>query len=247
MELVNELYAFSEQTVTGGPGRRADEDVEHAGEVERARDHLRGPRGDRSAGPDAVAVCAAHGRGALGAARPRAERCSRASWPAFDADVAKADEIVIPVQVNGKVRGRLTVPADTTDAELERLALADPRGAAHTRRQDGEEGGGGARAALSRSSFGESACAVFRRWPEAFAGPARPRPARRVLDGLWLRAGRPRLVSARGHPASSASRSCRTRAPSSTSSRSSPRRSAPSSSAAASIVSSRTRPAPTRC
>src|ERR687890_1410114 len=36
MELVNELYAFSEKTVTGGPGRAsADEDVEHAGETER--------------------------------------------------------------------------------------------------------------------------------------------------------------------------------------------------------------------
>ena len=35
MELVNELYAFSEQTVTGAPGRRADEDVEHVGDAER--------------------------------------------------------------------------------------------------------------------------------------------------------------------------------------------------------------------
>ena len=35
MELVNELYTFSEQTVTGGPSRRNDEDVEHAGQVER--------------------------------------------------------------------------------------------------------------------------------------------------------------------------------------------------------------------
>ena len=33
MELVNELYAFSEQTVTGGPGHRGDEDVEHAGDM----------------------------------------------------------------------------------------------------------------------------------------------------------------------------------------------------------------------
>jgi hypothetical protein len=36
MELVNDLYAFSEQTVTGGPGHRGDEDVEHAGDMERA-------------------------------------------------------------------------------------------------------------------------------------------------------------------------------------------------------------------
>src|SRR4051812_38081005 len=35
MELVNELYAFSDSTVTGGPSRRGDEDVERAGELER--------------------------------------------------------------------------------------------------------------------------------------------------------------------------------------------------------------------
>ena len=48
-----------------------------------------------------------------------------AVWPAYDAEVAKAEEIVVPVQVNGKVRGRLTVPADASEDELEALALAD--------------------------------------------------------------------------------------------------------------------------
>ena len=49
----------------------------------------------------------------------------KAAWPAFDADAAKAEEIEIPVQVNGKVRSRLRVPPAIEDAELERLALAD--------------------------------------------------------------------------------------------------------------------------
>jgi leucyl-tRNA synthetase len=49
-----------------------------------------------------------------------------AGWPAFDEAVAKADEIVVPVQVNGKLRTRLTVPADATDDALRELALADP-------------------------------------------------------------------------------------------------------------------------
>ena len=35
------------------------------------------------------------------------------------------------VQVNGKVRGRLTVAADASEAELERLALADPHVVPH--------------------------------------------------------------------------------------------------------------------
>ena len=54
-----------------------------------------------------------------------------ASWPEFDAEVAKADEIVVPVQVNGKVRSRLTVPAEASEKELETLALADPAVIAH--------------------------------------------------------------------------------------------------------------------
>ena len=34
-----------------------------------------------------------------------------APWPSFDPEVAKAEEVVVPVQINGKVRARLTVPA----------------------------------------------------------------------------------------------------------------------------------------
>jgi leucyl-tRNA synthetase len=45
--------------------------------------------------------------------------------------VAKADEIVVPVQVNGKVRGRITAPAEASEAELERLALDDPAVQSH--------------------------------------------------------------------------------------------------------------------
>ena len=54
-----------------------------------------------------------------------AEGLSRATWPAFDAAVAKADEMVVPVQINGKVRARLTVRAGASDDELRELALAD--------------------------------------------------------------------------------------------------------------------------
>src|SRR5947207_1726941 len=54
-----------------------------------------------------------------------ADGIARARWPAFDAAVAKADEVVVPVQINGKVRARLTVPAGASDEELRDLALAD--------------------------------------------------------------------------------------------------------------------------
>ena len=47
------------------------------------------------------------------------------AWPAFDPTLTKADEIEVPVQVNGKVRARLKVPAEIGDKELEAAALAD--------------------------------------------------------------------------------------------------------------------------
>jgi leucyl-tRNA synthetase len=50
-----------------------------------------------------------------------------AAWPTFDAAVAAEDEITIPVQVNGKLRDKLTVPSTTTDAELKQLALASEK------------------------------------------------------------------------------------------------------------------------
>ncbi|MCL2789047.1 MAG: leucine--tRNA ligase [Desulfobulbus sp.] len=50
-----------------------------------------------------------------------------ASWPAFNADAAKEDEITIVVQVNGKVRGKLLVAADTDEAALQRLAMDEEK------------------------------------------------------------------------------------------------------------------------
>ncbi len=48
-------------------------------------------------------------------------------WPRYDAELVRAEEVLIVVQVNGKVRGRLTVPADMPREDLERLALGDER------------------------------------------------------------------------------------------------------------------------
>ncbi len=46
-------------------------------------------------------------------------------WPKFDPALAKEDEIEVPVQIGGKVKARLRVPADIDDAALEAAALAD--------------------------------------------------------------------------------------------------------------------------
>jgi leucyl-tRNA synthetase len=49
------------------------------------------------------------------------------SWPNSDAAIARADEITLVVQINGKVRDKLTAPADSDAMTLEALALASPR------------------------------------------------------------------------------------------------------------------------
>jgi leucyl-tRNA synthetase len=60
------------------------------------------------------------------------EPLAKAAWPSFDAAVAQAAEVVVPVQINGKVRARLTVPAGVSDDELRDLALADAVVRSHT-------------------------------------------------------------------------------------------------------------------
>jgi leucyl-tRNA synthetase len=49
-----------------------------------------------------------------------------AGWPSWDESAARDESIEIPVQVNGKVRGRVTVAADATEAEIEAAAIAAP-------------------------------------------------------------------------------------------------------------------------
>ncbi len=51
----------------------------------------------------------------------------RHSWPQADPAVAKNDEITLVVQVNGKVRDKLTAPADLGQDDLQALALASPK------------------------------------------------------------------------------------------------------------------------
>ena len=141
MELVNELYAFSEQTVTGGPGHRGDEDVEHAGDMERAETicvvreavealvRMLAPFAPHTAEElwDMLGHEDGPERGVSGRrSTPRSRRRTRSS---------------IPVQVNGKVRGRLDRARRRRRRPSSRaLALADPAVQAHIGREDGQEG-----------------------------------------------------------------------------------------------------------
>jgi leucyl-tRNA synthetase len=51
----------------------------------------------------------------------------KAPWPKFDPALAAEDEIEIPVQVNGKLRGKVIVPAAATDDQVKAAALADEK------------------------------------------------------------------------------------------------------------------------
>jgi leucyl-tRNA synthetase len=55
----------------------------------------------------------------------------RQSWPAFDPSALVSEEVELPVQVNGKVRDRLTVAVDAAESDVVTAALALPNVAAH--------------------------------------------------------------------------------------------------------------------
>ena len=48
-------------------------------------------------------------------------------WPKWDDQALKAEQMLIVVQINGKLRSKITVPADATDKELEDISLKDSR------------------------------------------------------------------------------------------------------------------------
>jgi leucyl-tRNA synthetase len=48
-----------------------------------------------------------------------------APWPEFDPALAADEELVLPVQINGKRRGEIRAPAGAEEAEVRRIALDD--------------------------------------------------------------------------------------------------------------------------
>ena len=48
-------------------------------------------------------------------------------WPAYDPTLIQEEEVTVVIQVNGRVRSRLTVPASIADAELREAALQHER------------------------------------------------------------------------------------------------------------------------
>ena len=68
----------------------------------------------------------------INSALGESELLSEQSWPVHDESLLVESEIQIIVQVNGKLRARLTVPAEISKEDLEAQALADSNVTAHT-------------------------------------------------------------------------------------------------------------------
>jgi leucyl-tRNA synthetase len=106
-ELVNEIYRV-EAEVSAGPSRTA---------LREALETL-----VLLLSPFAPHVCEEMWM-RLGRRFPLVDR----NWPVADAAVACEDAVELAVQVNGKVRGRITVPREASEELVKRAALEDPR------------------------------------------------------------------------------------------------------------------------
>jgi leucyl-tRNA synthetase len=51
----------------------------------------------------------------------------RQPWPKFDEDLAREEELEVPVQVNGKLRAVVRILPDATGEDMQRVALADAK------------------------------------------------------------------------------------------------------------------------
>jgi leucyl-tRNA synthetase len=121
MELVNELYAFCNRAQCGPVG----EDADNVGVVERPATIAVLKEGIEAL-VRMLSPFAPHMSEELWEALGHQGGITAAGWPEYDEAVAKAEEVVVPVQINGKLRGRVTVPADTSEDQLREIALADP-------------------------------------------------------------------------------------------------------------------------
>ena len=116
MELVNELYAFETrvENVAAGDSRAKAVPVSLLADIQRTLALLLAP----------FAPYLAH---ELWEMLGEKGSLLRAPWPEYDRALAKEEEIELPVQVNGKLRSRIVVPADAADDLVRERALADEK------------------------------------------------------------------------------------------------------------------------
>jgi leucyl-tRNA synthetase len=114
MELVNALYAYEESVARAPSPANAENEKALLAEVQRSLVLLLAP----------FAPYLAH---ELWEMLGEKENLLKAGWPKYDAALAKEEELEIPVQINGKLRSRITVPADAPEDFVVERALADEK------------------------------------------------------------------------------------------------------------------------
>lgn len=106
MELVNAMYQFKEQTTAPNPGLLR--------ETVSALVRMLAPFAPH------IAEELWHEAGFVGSVHNQ-------SWPAFDAEAVKVDEVEVVLQVNGKVRGKIIAPFGIDAQALEKLAMGQEK------------------------------------------------------------------------------------------------------------------------
>ena len=131
MELVNELYAFCGRTECAahrsarGRGRDGWAAVERAGTIAVLKESV-------EALVRMISPFTPHMAEELWEMLGHPAGSSRRAGPNSDEAVAKAEEITVPVQINGKLRARLTVPGGSSPkTALRELAWRIPQVAQH--------------------------------------------------------------------------------------------------------------------
>jgi leucyl-tRNA synthetase len=124
MELVNELYGYCTRSECVPIGRSLDQD---AGDVQVSAGTVAVLKEAIEALVLMLSPFVPHMCEELWESLGHTGGVTAAGWPQYQEAVARASEITVPVQINGKVRGRLTVAADIAEEELRQLALSDPQ------------------------------------------------------------------------------------------------------------------------
>ena len=114
MELVNALYAYEESVARQASSEGNSESQALLADVQRNLVLLLAP----------FAPYLAH---ELWEMLGEKGNLLKAEWPKFDAALAKEEELEIPVQINGKLRGRVVVPADASEEFVIERALEDEK------------------------------------------------------------------------------------------------------------------------
>jgi leucyl-tRNA synthetase len=120
MELVNDLYAFADRCGVRPTGR----DDEPPAVVTR-RESAAVLREAIEALVLLISPFTPHMSEELWEAMGHEGGVVAAGWPQYDEDAAREESVEIPVQVNGKVRGRVVVAADAAEEDIRTVALAE--------------------------------------------------------------------------------------------------------------------------